>query len=99
MPGPHGLPGGYPVAWRGGEFALDLPPSLTRAEAIRWNAGFEEESGLVIESDGRARYTGALRDRLATLSPTLAEGFAVRDLEAVHEAMNALRLRLERESA
>jgi hypothetical protein len=99
VPGPHGLPGGYPVAWRGGELALDLPPSMTRAEAIRWNAGFEEESGLVVESAGRARYTGALRDRLAALSPTLAEGFAVHDIEGVHEAMNTLRLRLEREPA
>jgi len=53
----------------------------------------------VVGSDGRARYTGALRERLAALSPTLAEGFAVHDIEAVHEAMNALRLRLEREAA
>ena len=52
----------------------------------------------MVESDGRARYTGVLRDRLAALSPTLAEGFSVRDIEAVHEAMNALRLRLESRS-
>jgi hypothetical protein len=98
VPGPHGLPGGYPVALSAGALALDLPPSITRAEAIRWNAGFEEESGLVIESDGRARYTGPLRDRLAALSPTLTEGFAVHDIEAVHAEMNALRLRLESRS-
>jgi hypothetical protein len=53
----------------------------------------------VVDGDGRARYTGALRDRLAALSPTLAEGFAVHDIEGAHEAMNALRLRLERQSA
>ena len=73
-----------------------MPPSLTRAEAIRWDARFEEESGLVVESDGRARYTGALRERLAALSPSLAEGFAVHDIDQVYEEMNALRLRLER---
>jgi hypothetical protein len=99
VPGPHGLPGGYPVALREGELALDLPPSMTRAEAIRWNARFEEESGLVVGSDGRARYAGALRDRLAAHSPTLAEGFAVRDIDEVYEAMNALRLRLQSQSA
>ena len=75
-----------------------MPPSLTRAEAIRWKARFEEESGLVVESDGRARYTGVLRDRLAALSPTLAQGFAVLDIEAVHAEMNALRLRQESRS-
>ena len=96
VPGPHGLPGGYPVALHGGELALDLPASMVRAEAIRWNARFEEESGLVVEGDGRARYTGALRERLAALSPSLAEGFAVHDIDQVYEEMNALRLRLER---
>ena len=87
------------IRWRGaGASSRSTCRRRSRAEAIRWNARFEEESGLVVESDGRARYTGVLRDRLAALSPTLAEGFSVRDIEAVHEAMNALRLRLESRS-
>jgi hypothetical protein len=36
-PGPRGLPGGYPVKLEAGEVDLDLPPSLTRNEAIAWN--------------------------------------------------------------
>jgi hypothetical protein len=36
-----------------------------------------------------------LRNRLAALSPDLADGLVVADLAAVYEAMNALKLRLE----
>jgi len=95
VPGPFGLPGGYPVRWRDGALGLDLPPGLTREAAIAWNAGFEAANGLVVGADGVARYTGLLRDRLRAISPALAEGFAVRDLEAVHAEMAALRRRLQ----
>lgn len=94
MPGPLGLPGGYPVALRNGVLDLDLPPGLSRADAVAWNAGFEEENGLVV-SNGRVRYTGVLYDRLRAASPSLAEGFHVRDLEDVYQEMSALRARLQ----
>jgi hypothetical protein len=99
VPGPCGLPGGYPVRLAAGELDLDLPPSLTRSEAIAWNLRCEEESGLVIGADGRATYTGILRERLAAVSPDLAEGFHVSELEDVYREMNTLRTRLEHEPA
>lgn len=95
VPGPNGLPGGYPVALGGGRLRIDLP-GVPDSEAVAWNARFEERNGLVVGPDRRARYTGILRDRLAAHSPALAEGFAVADLEAVHGEMRALRSRLER---
>ena len=94
-PGPGGLPGGYPVRWDGRAMHLDLPPGLSEAEAIGWNAGFEAANGLVVAPDGQVRYTGRLHDRLRDLSPDLAAGFAMRDLEGVHGAMAALRARLQ----
>ncbi len=94
-PGPLGLPGGYPVRWDGRALHLDLPPGLDEAEAIAWNAGFEAANGLVVRPDGMVRYTGLLRERLRALSPELAAGFAMADLEAVHGAMAALRGRLQ----
>jgi hypothetical protein len=94
-PGPNGLPGGYPVAFRDGRLDLDLPPGLGRDDAIRWNARFEEESGMVVEADGRVRYTGVLYERLRAASPDLAKGFHARDLEQVFEDMAALRARLQ----
>jgi len=93
-PGPLGLPGGYPVKFADGVLALDLPAAVSRDEAVQWNAAFEERNGLVIESHGRARYTGVLRDRLAVYSSSLAGGFDVRDLENVFTEMARLRNRL-----
>jgi hypothetical protein len=98
-PGPNGLPGGYPVALRRGALDLDLPSGLGRDAAIRWNARFEEENGLVIGADGTARYTGVLYERLRASSPELAAGFHVRDLEEVHKAMEELRARLSAQPA
>jgi hypothetical protein len=99
VPGPRGLPGGYPVRLAAGELDLDLPTALTRSEAVAWNLRYEEESGLVVGPHGRATYTGTLRERLAAISPDLAGGFHVGDIEDVYRDMNALRARLERQSA
>jgi len=94
VPGPNGLPGGYPVALRAGRLELDLPPGLSREDAIRWNARFEEECGMVVGSDGQVHYTGALHDAFHRVSPAVAKGFHVRDLEAVFREMEELRTRL-----
>jgi hypothetical protein len=93
-PGPAGLPGGYPVAVRAGRLDLDLPAGLSRAAAVAWNRHYEVECGLCVNADGRAEYTGRLRDRLQAYSPDLAAGFQVTDLEEVAEAMVGLRDKL-----
>jgi hypothetical protein len=94
VPGPHGLPGGYPVRLDAGAMQLDLPPGVTRAEAIAWNLRYEQDSGLVID-DGRATYTGRLRDLIAEVSPDLAAGFHVRDIDEAYRAMHTFRMQLE----
>ncbi|MBL8698642.1 MAG: hypothetical protein JNK67_09735 [Alphaproteobacteria bacterium] len=95
VPGPHGLPGGYPVRLGGGELSLDLPSGVAREEAVAWNARFEQENGLVVTPGGAVRYTGRLEAALRRVSPDLAAGFALADLESVHVAMAALRARLQ----
>jgi hypothetical protein len=96
VPGPAGLPGGYPVRLsRDGMLALDLPPGLARDDAIAWNARYEEENGLVVEQGGEVRYTGALAEELRTVSPDLAGGFRLAELEDVYAAMARLRARLQ----
>jgi len=99
VPGPRGLPGGYPVRLNAGEIDLDLPTALTRSEAIAWNMRYEQECGLVVGPDGRAAYTGRLRERIASLSPDLAAGFHVGDIDEVCRAMHTLRTRLEGQPA
>ena len=99
VPGPRGLPGGYPVRLKADQIDLDLPASLTRSEAIAWNLRYEQECGLVVGPDGRAAYTGRLHERIASFSPDLAAGFHVRDIEEVYRAMHTLRARLEGQPA
>jgi len=99
VPGALGLPGGYPAAWRGGRFELDLPAAISRAEAVAWNAQFEAANGMVVDGEGNVRYTGTLHDLLRDASHDLARGFHVRDLEAVYEEMAKLRARLQGQRA
>ena len=94
VPGPDGLPGGYPVALEGGRLDLDLPTGVDREMAIAWNAQYEAENGLIVGPDRRARYTGRLHDRLRSESADIAAGFDVGDLELAWQAMSALRERL-----
>jgi hypothetical protein len=72
----------------------DLPDRLSLDEAIRWNARFEEASGLAIGEDGHARYCGVLHDLLRAESPVLAAGFNVADLDRVFVEMDTLRARM-----
>jgi hypothetical protein len=99
VPGPGGLPGGYPVALKGERLELDLPTGIEAGTAIAWNAAHEVASGLVVDATGRAHYTGRLHDLLAAESPALAAGFDVVDLEQIWRAMCELRDRLSARSA
>ena len=76
-PGRAACPAAIRSGSQAGEIDLDLPAALTRGEAIAWNLRYEQESGLVVGPDGRATYTGILRERLAAFSPDLAAGFHV----------------------
>ncbi|MCS0505161.1 hypothetical protein [Ancylobacter mangrovi] len=99
VPGPNGLPGGYPAAMRGGVLALDPPSGIDAEAAISWNAAFERRSGAFIDEGNWLRYAGTVRDCLASVSPALAEGFPVSALYDVHKEMTALRHRLEAQAA
>jgi hypothetical protein len=99
VPGPGGLPGGYPVALEGGRLELDLPTGIESQSAIAWNLAHEAQSGLVVDAQGRAHYKGRLHDLLAAESPALAAGFAVGELEQIWRAMCELRDRLLARSA
>ena len=94
VPGPDGLPGGYPVTIRGGALELDLPAGLGRDEAVAWNRAFEEAGGMVVD-DGRVRFSGGVGNEMATLCPPIAGGFHVDDLEEAVAELEAVRSRLE----
>src|SRR5262249_6656178 len=94
VPGPLGLPGGYPIALTGSRIDLNLPEGVDREAAVAWNAQFEAENGLVVDPNGHARYAGRLHEALKAESPDIAAGFHVADLEQVWQGMSALRERM-----
>jgi hypothetical protein len=94
VPGPRGLPGGYPVRVAAGAVELDLPQSLGVEEAIAWNRQFEALDGASVGDDGRVVYSDAARELLRRYSPEIAAGFHVKDLEPACRALQEFRTRL-----
>lgn len=93
VPGPNGLPGGYPVVLEAGELKLDLPSDLGRDAAVAWNEAFERRNGLIVE-DGKAIYTGRLEECIRAHDRTLADGFELSEFEPVLKEMSLLRDKL-----
>ena len=93
-PGPHGLPGGYPIAIRNRALSLDLPDGLTAADAVAWNRQFGAHEGMTLGEDGRVSYSARARAAFAAVSASLAEGFHVDDIEAAAAEMLDVRRRL-----
>lgn len=96
LPGPLGLPGGYPVRLRGSELELRLPPGWDTAAAVGWNQRMADLDGVRVDRD-RVVLAPAAAEALA---PYLSDhldtggGFLVRDTAAVAEALLDLRTRL-----
>lgn len=93
VPGPNGLPGGYPVRLEGGALKLDLPSGLSEQDAIGWNEAFEVRKGLTVEGT-TVRYHGKLRELLAEAGTSHADGFDLADLEQVCADLIVMRDRL-----
>ncbi|MEU6512000.1 hypothetical protein [Streptomyces sp. NPDC046942] len=69
LPGPLGLPGGYPVRIRNQQITLDLPHGITRKEAIAWQQRMAELDGVVVTSSGRIRFGRRAASALAAHLP------------------------------
>jgi hypothetical protein len=93
LPGPLGLPGGYPVRLRGGTLSLNLPAGVTRAEATAWNLRVGRHDGVRV-GDGRVTHTPSVAAALAPHLPDMADGWPVSALDEVSERLTALRQRL-----
>jgi hypothetical protein len=94
MPGPLGLPGGYPVRVTGSAIDLRLPPHCDLDGASRWNRRVASLDGGRIEPDGAihfgSRAVAALRRHL----PDLPDRVAPADLFQLTETQLAIRHRL-----
>lgn len=96
VPGPNGLPGGYPVVVGGGRVELDLPSGCSLETAVRLNQqGAYDMGAAVIDEDGYTRFSKTAEEQVARFDPALAQGFHIDDLESVCAELSALRARLE----
>ncbi len=93
VPGPLGLPGGYPVRIDGGTLSLRLPAGLTASDAIASNQRAALRDGVVVDG-GVVTFCPAAQDELRKALPCLADGFAATDIARACEELLALRARL-----
>ncbi|MFE9686740.1 hypothetical protein [Streptomyces sp. NPDC006285] len=95
VPGPNGLPGGYPVVVGDGRVTLDLPAGITRDEAVALNQqGALDMGAAAIDATGYTAFSPTAQEALAPYTPDLAAGFHIDDLEAVCKELVVLRSRL-----
>ncbi|MFB7274201.1 hypothetical protein [Streptomyces sp. NPDC056244] len=98
VPGPHGLPGGYPVATDEGTLRLALPPGITERDAIDWNQRVGARDGVIVR-DGRVSFTGPAMTAVAAHAPGLAKPFPATAIDEARAELKAVRDRLRRRAA
>jgi hypothetical protein len=87
-PGPHGLPGGYPVRIGMGRVLLSLPYGITRADAITVNQSGQRQDGIdKISADGRVSF---VQENMAVMESLL--GFFMPQLRVTEAAAWAAEL-------
>jgi hypothetical protein len=99
VPGPHGLPGGYPVVIGNEGLSLDLPAAVPHSAAVAWNQRMSELDGVIVHARGRVMFAPAAADILARYLPGLAAGFDLDQLPVAAHQMLQLRDRLRQAPA
>lgn len=90
LPGPAGLPGGYPVRVAGRRVEPALPAGVDLAAAIAWNLRAGAPDGVEVAGD-RVRHSAHTAAALARHVPELADGWPVAALDDVGHRLRALR--------
>ena len=99
VPGPFGLPGGYPVRMVGTRMELNLPANLSECEAIAWNERIAVADGVKILSNGNVEFAEETKLAYRQYLPRISDGFHARQIDEVTQAMLELRERLIQEKA
>lgn len=77
LPGPYGLPGGYPVRVDGRRCDLDLPTGVSVAEAVAWNRCHAAAEGIDVTPDGMIEFAGPTADALDRLDVVRTSSISV----------------------
>lgn len=73
LPGPGGLPGGYPVCVRGRDIRLDLPPGLTLDQAMQKNQVWARQDGVSVDGEGQVHFSHQRGQDIVSVVPELTE--------------------------
>jgi hypothetical protein len=86
-PGPHGLPGGYPIKVGGGRVLLGLPYGVRREDAIQLNEAGQRQDGIeMIMADGTVTFGRQQMSVMEELLGFFAPELKVQDAASVaHE--------------
>jgi hypothetical protein len=99
VPGPFGLPGGYPVRVVGARMELNLPANLSECEAIAWNERIAVADGVKIFSNGNVEFAEETKCAFRQYLPQISDGFRASEIDKVTQSMLELREWLTREKA
>ncbi len=99
VPGPGGLPGGYPVRVAGRRIELNLPADLSEDQAIAWNEKMAVADGVRIHPDGFVQFGEETKQAFRKYLPQISDGFRVSEIDRVTQSMLELRTKLTREKA
>ncbi|MFF0156155.1 hypothetical protein ACFYRY_01250 [Streptomyces sp. NPDC005263] len=94
LPGPAGLPGGYPVTVGHRRVELRLPAGLSHREAIQWNTDRGRLDGTAVGSDGTVRLEAPALAALRRHWSDAPDLWTPSDLPQVHDTLRRLRTRL-----
>lgn len=93
VPGPMGLPGGYPVTVGAGHIELRLPDGVTEEDAVATNSRWAELDSVTVTAD-RIRFTAAAAAVLPETCPDVPIEFPIADLAEVRAILAGHRDRL-----
>ncbi|MET9858951.1 hypothetical protein ABZY93_06420 [Streptomyces smyrnaeus] len=96
LPGPHGLPGGYPVRVHDRRVLLDLPRGWTRERAAEANQRWGRHDGVVVDESGKVSFFRRGGEDIGPLVPELAGSLRAGDVPELLPELLALRVRLRK---
>lgn len=94
VPGPLGLPGGYPVRLSARSLRLRLPRGVDEEAAKNINLDASLRDGVELSPDGTVTFSERARESLARYSPALSRGFSAEAIGYVAREFVKLRDRL-----
>ncbi|GGX43452.1 potassium transporter TrkA [Streptomyces noursei] len=97
LPGPLGMPGGYPVRIHDDRIALDLPNGLTAEGAVAWQMRMAEHDGVVVTPSGNVRFGEQAHQALSAQLTDIPRDYEAQDMELLAQQLLGLREKLRAE--